>query len=99
MSQQAQEMTSREEKDYGDCQQRLAAIYEYLDDPLSCQDLEELQAHLASCPYCASQYDLECIIRQAVRRTCKETAPSDLKSKIRACIDDFHQQDHPAQAD
>lgn len=72
------------------CEERLAKIYTYIDDPLSCQDLEELQAHLSECETCAKEYDLECIIRQAVRRTCKETAPVDLKSRIRACIDDIH---------
>lgn len=78
------------------CEERLAKIYTYIDDPLSCQDLEELQAHLAECETCAKEYDLECIIRQAVRRTCKETAPVNLKSRIRACIDDIHTGGHPA---
>ncbi|MDY6051937.1 MAG: mycothiol system anti-sigma-R factor [Rothia sp. (in: high G+C Gram-positive bacteria)] len=78
------------------CEERLARIYTYIDDPLSCQDLEELQAHLAECDTCAQEYDIECIIRQAVRRTCKETAPLDLKSRIRACIDDIHAEGHPA---
>ena len=78
------------------CEERLAKIYTYIDDPLSCQDLEELQAHLAECETCAKEYDLECIIRQAVRRTCKETAPVDLKSRIRACIDDIQTGGHPA---
>ncbi|WHS51129.1 mycothiol system anti-sigma-R factor [Rothia sp. SD9660Na] len=78
------------------CEERLAKIYTYIDDPLSCQDLEELQAHLSECETCTKEYDLECIIRQAVRRTCKETAPVDLKSRIRACIDDIHTGGHPA---
>lgn len=79
------------------CEERLAKIYTYIDDPLSCQDLEELQAHLAECETCAKEYDLECIIRQAVRRTCKETAPVDLKSRIRTCIDEIHTEEgHPA---
>ncbi|MDY3048899.1 MAG: mycothiol system anti-sigma-R factor [Rothia sp. (in: high G+C Gram-positive bacteria)] len=76
------------------CEERLARIYTYLDDPLSCQDLEELQAHLAQCQTCAQEYDLECLIRQAIRRTCKEQAPQDLKSRIRSSIEDFHQQGH-----
>lgn len=77
------------------CHERLTRIYEYLDDPLSCQDLEELQAHLAECTHCAQEYDLECIIRQAVRRTCTERAPQNLKSRIRDCIDALHSQAHP----
>lgn len=78
------------------CEERLERIYQYIDDPLSCQDLEELQKHLQECPGCAQEYDLECIIRQAVRRTCKETAPSSLKDRIMGCIDQLHAQaDHP----
>lgn len=76
------------------CAERLASIYEYLDDPISCQDLEELQAHLAECSHCAKEYDLECIIRQAIRRTCTETAPTSLTSKIRARIDELHAEGH-----
>lgn len=76
------------------CAERLAMIYEYIDDPISCSDLEELQAHLAECADCAKEYDLECIIRQAVRRTCKETAPTSLTSKIRARIDELHTESH-----
>lgn len=79
------------------CSERLATIYEYLDDPLSCQDLEELQAHLAECATCAREYDLECIIRQAVRRICKETAPTDLKTRIMGCIDQLHSDGHQPQ--
>ncbi|MDO4897939.1 MAG: mycothiol system anti-sigma-R factor [Rothia sp. (in: high G+C Gram-positive bacteria)] len=79
------------------CAERLARIYEYIDDPISCKDLDELQAHLAECAQCAQEYDLECIIRQAVRRTCKETAPQDLTSKIRARIDELHAESHLGQ--
>ncbi|ORC15272.1 MULTISPECIES: mycothiol system anti-sigma-R factor [Rothia] len=86
--------TAPEESATDPCAERLARIYEYIDDPLSCQDLEELQAHLAECSTCAKEYDLECIIRQAVRRTCKETAPTNLKSRIRACIDELHTEEH-----
>lgn len=72
------------------CEERLERIYQYIDDPLSCQDLEELQNHLQECPGCAKEYDLECIIRQAVRRTCKETAPISLKDRIMGFIDEQH---------
>ncbi|WP_022872347.1 mycothiol system anti-sigma-R factor [Nesterenkonia alba] len=61
---------------------RLARIYEYLDGALSYEDIEEVRAHLDGCPECASDYDLECLIRTAVRRSCVERAPETLKITI-----------------
>lgn len=78
------------------CDGKLESIYESLDGALSCQDLEELNAHLSECEHCAKEYDLECVIRSVVKRTCSETAPSDLKSKIIARIDNLREAEHPA---
>ncbi|WP_300343986.1 mycothiol system anti-sigma-R factor [Nesterenkonia sp.] len=62
--------------------ERLERIYEYLDGALSRADLQEVQAHLNDCPECASDYDLECVIRTVVRRSCVEQAPETLKVTI-----------------
>lgn len=78
------------------CTDKLNSIYESLDGALSCQDLEDLNAHLSECEHCAKEYDLECVIRSVVKRTCCETAPSDLKSKIIARIDTLRAEEHPA---
>ncbi|GAA4921852.1 mycothiol system anti-sigma-R factor [Nesterenkonia massiliensis] len=61
---------------------RLERIYEYLDGALSREDIEEVQSHLQACPECASDYDLECLIRSSVRRSCVERAPETLKVTI-----------------
>lgn len=61
---------------------RLERIYEYLDGALSREDIDELQAHLDSCEGCAKDYDLECVIRSVVRRSCTERAPETLKVTI-----------------
>lgn len=69
----------------GDCQEteeRMDRIYEYLDGALSRDDLEDVRSHLHDCPDCASDYDLECIIRSVVRRSCAERAPETLKVTI-----------------
>jgi mycothiol system anti-sigma-R factor len=67
----------------GTCDEsRLDRIYEYLDGELSPTDLEEVKAHLESCADCASQHDLECVIRSVVKRSCEEQAPSTLKDRI-----------------
>lgn len=62
--------------------ERLERIYEYLDGVLSHSDISEVQAHLSDCPECASDYDLECVIRSVVRRSCTEQAPEKLKVTI-----------------
>ncbi len=64
------------------CPQKLGHIYEYLDGALSCQELQEMDQHLQSCTECSSEYDLECVIRSVVKRSCCETAPESLKHKI-----------------
>ena len=50
-------------------------IYEYLDGVLTGEDIDEIHGHLLECPECAREYDLECIIRTVVRRSCAERAP------------------------
>ncbi|GAB3846203.1 mycothiol system anti-sigma-R factor [Nesterenkonia populi] len=68
--------------DDDEAQQRLQRIYEYLDGALSYDDIREVRAHLEDCPQCASNYDLECVIRDTVRRCCTEQAPETLKVTI-----------------
>ena len=62
--------------------ERLERIYEYLDGVLSHKDISDVQAHLSECPDCASDYDLECVIRSVVKRSCTEQAPETLKVTI-----------------
>lgn len=67
----------------GDCDdQRIVRIYEYLDGALSREDLGEIKDHLEGCTDCASEYDLECVIRSVLKRSCKEAAPETLKAAI-----------------
>ncbi|GAB3621112.1 hypothetical protein GCM10027417_23730 [Glutamicibacter endophyticus] len=67
----------------GDCaDSRIVRIYEYLDGALTLEDLKEVRAHLEHCSECTEQYDLECIIRSVVRRSCQEVAPEQLKANI-----------------
>ncbi|GAB3753553.1 hypothetical protein GCM10027591_02110 [Zhihengliuella somnathii] len=67
----------------GDCDDsRIARLYEYLDGALSVDDLNDVQRHLEHCTECAQEYDLECIIRSVVKRSCTEQAPQTLKSRI-----------------
>lgn len=72
----------------GDCrEEQMHRIYDYLDGALSAQDIEEIRAHLDECETCAREYNLECLIRTSVRRSCSEQAPEELKSSILDRID------------
>jgi anti-sigma factor (TIGR02949 family) len=67
----------------GDCDDdRMTRIYEYVDGALSREDLDEIKAHLDTCPECAQEHNLECLIRTVVRRSCQEAAPQTLKERI-----------------
>jgi anti-sigma factor (TIGR02949 family) len=72
----------------GDCDDaRMQRIYEYLDGALTREDIAEIKTHLQDCPECTEQYDLECVIRTVVKRSCTEAAPENLKNSI---LDKIH---------
>ncbi len=72
----------------GDCDDtRMQRIYEYLDGALTHNDIAEIKGHLDTCPECFEQYDLECVIRTIVKRSCIEAAPENLKNNI---LDKIH---------
>ena len=74
----------------GDCSDdRIARLYEYLDGALSVDDLKEVREHLEDCEECAHEYDLECIIRSVVKRSCQEVAPNTLKTRIMSRISEL----------
>ncbi|MHA7262616.1 mycothiol system anti-sigma-R factor [Arthrobacter sp. TMN-37] len=67
----------------GDCpDSRIEKLYDYLDGELSHKDLVEIKTHLESCAECAKEHDLECVIREVVKRSCTEKAPTSLKDNI-----------------
>ncbi len=87
----------------GGCREdKIHRIYEYLDGALSAEDIEDICKHLNECETCAREYDLECVIRSAVKRSCCEPAPEELKQSILARIDslrggaDSSEHDHSA---
>ncbi|MFC0582553.1 mycothiol system anti-sigma-R factor [Micrococcoides hystricis] len=66
-----------------DCPEaRLEQIYEYLDGVLTDAELATVQRHLEECKRCGDEYDLECLIRAALKRSCREKAPQQLRASI-----------------
>ncbi len=70
-----------------DCSQtRLQRIYDYLDGVLTEQELAAVEQHLKECQRCGEEYDLECVIRAALKRSCCEKAPQQLRTAIRMSL-------------
>lgn len=68
--------------DDDDCAQALARVYEYLDGELNNTDLDRIREHLDDCGPCLAQYDLDIALKALVRRSCRESAPADLRERI-----------------
>ncbi len=83
----------------GDCaDSRVEKLYEYLDGALSHDDIVEIKDHLESCPECTEEYDLECLIRSVVKRSCREVAPEALKAGILGRINEIKTTEHSGTA-
>jgi mycothiol system anti-sigma-R factor len=65
-----------------DCAQVLDRVYEYLDGELGPVDLDRIREHLDECGPCLRQYDLDVALKALVRRSCRESAPADLRERI-----------------
>lgn len=79
----------------GDCaDSRIERLYEYLDGALSHEDLVEIRNHLEDCAECTGEYDLECLIRSVVKRSCREVAPAALKASILERINEIRTVEH-----
>lgn len=84
----------------GGCREdKIHRIYEYLDGALSAEDIQDICTHLNECESCAREYDLECVIRSAVKRSCCESAPDELKHSILERIDSLRDSSETSQHD
>ncbi|GAB3564787.1 mycothiol system anti-sigma-R factor [Spelaeicoccus albus] len=67
-------------------QAALKRLYNYLDGELSDSEIAEIRRHLAHCPPCESEYSIESMLKDLVKRSCCETAPEGLRTRIRERI-------------
>ena len=68
--------------DDDDCAQALAKVYEYLDGEMGPEELIKIRTHIDDCGPCLRQYDLDIALKALVRRSCRESAPADLRDRI-----------------
>jgi len=64
------------------CAAALTRLWTYLDHELTERDEGELREHLAECPPCLAEYSIDVVLKQLVRRSCHEEAPTTLRLRI-----------------
>lgn len=66
-----------------DCDEALARLFEFIDAEVGDLEGDRIRRHLADCEPCLAEYDVADHLKKLVRRSCKETAPSELHVRIR----------------
>lgn len=66
------------------CEELMEHLFEFLDAELDDSDCHRFRRHAQECPTCNQAADAEQHIREIVRRSCAEVAPSTLKVRIRS---------------
>ena len=74
-------MTSSEE-----CAHFLEQIVYLLDNELDEASCSEVRIHLDSCHPCLQKYDIQRTVKAIVARSCSESAPEDLRERVRLRI-------------
>jgi mycothiol system anti-sigma-R factor len=65
-----------------DCRDVLDRVYSFIDGELGPADLEQIRHHLDECGPCLTSFDLERMLKALVARSCRETAPSELRQRV-----------------
>lgn len=74
-------MTSSEE-----CAHFLDQIVYLLDNELDETSCAEVRIHLESCHPCLEKYDIQRTVKAIVARSCAESAPEELRERVRLRI-------------
>lgn len=68
------------------CQQALTHIQEYIDCEMSEVDIVRLESHISGCATCQAEVGLEQKVRELLKRSCMEQAPTHLRERVLAQI-------------
>ena len=69
-----------------ECVDFLERIMRLIDNELEDGDCAIVRAHIDTCNPCLERYDLHRTVKALVARSCSETAPSDLRERVRIQI-------------
>ena len=69
-----------------ECADFLERIVRLIDNELEDGDCAIVRAHIDTCSPCLERYDLQRTVKALVARSCSETAPAELRERVRVQI-------------
>ena len=69
-----------------ECVDFLERIMRLIDNELEEGDRAVVRAHIDTCNPCLERYDLQRTVKAIVARSCSETAPTELRERVRVRI-------------
>lgn len=69
-----------------ECADFLERIMRLIDNELEEGDCAVVRAHIDTCNPCLERYDLQRTVKAIVARSCSETAPTELRDRVRIQI-------------
>jgi mycothiol system anti-sigma-R factor len=69
-----------------ECVDFLERIMRLIDNELEEGDCAVVRAHIDTCNPCLERYDLQRTVKAIVARSCSETAPTELRDRVRVQI-------------
>ena len=69
-----------------ECVDFLERIMRLIDNELEEGDCAVVRAHIDTCNPCLERYDLQRTVKALVARSCSETAPAELRDRVRIQI-------------
>jgi mycothiol system anti-sigma-R factor len=79
-------MNNRDDADASDCSATLERLFLFIDNEMGQADSTEIRRHLDECSPCLAKYDLDCLVKALVARSCSEHAPEPLRQKVMLSI-------------
>jgi mycothiol system anti-sigma-R factor len=70
----------------GECADYLERIVYFLDNELDEADCSAVRVHLDECGPCLEKYDLQRTVKSVIARSCTESAPDELRERVRVQI-------------
>jgi len=72
-----------------ECVDFLERIMRLIDNELEEGDCAVVRAHIDTCNPCLERYDLQRTVKTIVARSCSETAPAELRDRVRVQIQEI----------
>ncbi len=71
------------------CDKARQALEEYLHNELCKEDAADIREHMDNCVDCTDEHKVGLVLKEAIARSCAETAPEDLRSQVMSQLRDI----------